>query len=275
MKISDTAGNTRKDILDLSRATSVVLVTVYALYLWTQIRSTKFSYKPLIQFDDPPEPAMDEIIQVNRSKLCRRSLSYPRTESCPSIGSDIEAPRDHVTTHDITPDVEAPTIPSTILEKVSISWKQMKETPWLRKSSSIALLLLSTGLIAICSGYLVTSIDHFVDHSPLSKTTVGLIVIPIVGNAAELVSGIMFASRKQMDLAFAVAIGSAIQMALFVTPLIVLIGWGMGRDMSLHFTGFEATTLGMSSVLFLMLVFEDRCSFIKAACLCAGYTIIA
>lgn len=104
---------------------------------------------------------------------------------------------------------------------------------------------------------------------------VGLIILPIVGNAAELVSGILFASRKQMDLAFAVSIGSAIQIALFVTPLIVLIAWGIDRDMSLHFTAFESVALAASSVLFLMLVFDSRCSVLKGVCLCAGYAIIA
>jgi Ca2+:H+ antiporter len=104
---------------------------------------------------------------------------------------------------------------------------------------------------------------------------VGLIILPIVGNAAELVSGIMFASRKQMDLAFAVSIGSAIQIALFVTPLIVLVGWGIDRNMSLQFTPFESVALAASSALFMVLVFESRCSVMKGVCLCAGYTVIA
>ncbi|KAF1358100.1 hypothetical protein EJ07DRAFT_167099 [Lizonia empirigonia] len=139
----------------------------------------------------------------------------------------------------------------------------------------VMMLMISTGLISICSENLVSRVDHFVTHSPISKTMVGLIILPIVGNAAELVSGIVFASRKQIDLAFAVSIGSAIQIALFVTPLIVLIGWGVDRDMSLHFTPFEPIALAASSVLFLMLVFENRCSVLKGVCLCAGYAVIA
>ena len=108
----------------------------------------------------------------------------------------------------------------------------------------------------------------------MSRYLRSTVAAPIVGNAAELVSSILFASRKQTDLAFAVSIGSAIQIALFVTPLVVLIAWGIDRDMSLQFTAFESVALAVSSVLFLMLVFDNRCSMVKGVCLCAGYAII-
>ena len=139
----------------------------------------------------------------------------------------------------------------------------------------MVVLLISTGLISICGKYLVDSIDHVVDHSPLRRTTVGLIILPIVGNAAELVSAIMFAARKQMDLAFAISIGSAIQIALFITPVVVILGWGMGRDMALQFSVFEAMTLIATTALFLSLVLDEKCSSLKGALLTAGYTIIA
>jgi Ca2+:H+ antiporter len=146
---------------------------------------------------------------------------------------------------------------------------------WIRKTLATAALLVSTGLISVCGGILVESIDHFVDHSPLSKTMVGLIILPLVGNASELVSGIMFASRKQMDLAFAVSIGSAIQIGLFVTPLMVVIGWVLGLYMTLHFTVFEAVTLIASTALFCGLVLDDKSSMLKGVSLFAGYTVIA
>lgn len=78
-----------------------------------------------------------------------------------------------------------------------------------------------------------------------------------------------------MDLAFAVAIGSALQIALFVAPLVVLVAWGIGREMSLGFTGFEAGMLVGSTVLFLGLGFDGRCSGLKGTGLCAGYVVIA
>jgi Ca2+:H+ antiporter len=66
-------------MIDLSRATSIVLIIVYFLYLWTQIRSEKYAYKPLIQFDDPEEPAMVDSVELGRATAHRQTLSYPRT----------------------------------------------------------------------------------------------------------------------------------------------------------------------------------------------------
>lgn len=158
------------------------------------------------------------------------------------------------------------------MSKLSAAMDVMLTSTWVQRTIAVLLLIASTTFISTCSENLVSCVDHFVAHSPISKTMVGLIILPIVGNAAELVSGILFASRKQMDLAFAVSIGSAIQIALFVTPLVVLIAWGIDRDMSLHFTAFESVALAASSVLFLMLLFDSRCSVLKRVCL---YAIIA
>ncbi|KAF9692481.1 hypothetical protein EKO04_009659 [Ascochyta lentis] len=259
----------------LSRAMSIILIVVYFLYLWTQIRSAKYAYKPLIQLDDPEEPGVADSFELGRSSTHRRTLSYPRAPlTSPPLLSLSDSKSYDSFDNDAS---DRPMSASAVLSmgRISAAVKLMLASGCVRKAAPIALLITSTGIISICSENLVSRVDHFVAHSPVSKTMVGLILLPIVGNAAELVSGIMFASRKQVDLAFAVSIGSAIQIALFVTPLIVLIGWGVDRDMSLHFTPFESITLVASSVLFLMLVFDNRCSVLKGVCLCAGYTVIA
>ncbi|KAJ4339122.1 hypothetical protein N0V95_007874 [Ascochyta clinopodiicola] len=257
----------------LSRATSIILIVVYFLYLWTQIRSAKYAYKPLIQLDDPEEPAMADSFELRRSSTHSRSLSYPRAPLASPPLLSMSDSKSYDSFDNDASDRPKSTTPS--MDKILAAVKVILASAWVQKTIPVALLIASTGLISICSENLVSRVDHFVTHSPVSKTMVGLILLPIVGNAAELVSGIMFASRKQVDLAFAVSIGSAIQIALFVTPLIVLIGWGIDRDMSLQFTPFESITLIASSALFLMLVFDNRCSVLKGVCLCAGYTVIA
>lgn len=98
-----------------------------------------------------------------------------------------------------------------------------------------AVLIVVTILVAICADYLVGSIDDIVDSMHISKAFIGLILIPIVGNAAEHVTAVVVAIRNKMDLAMGVAIGSSIQIALGVTPFLVIVGWIIGRDMSLHF----------------------------------------
>lgn len=254
---------------DLSRATSIVLIIVYFLYLWTQIRSEKYAYKPLIQLDDPEVPEMVGSVELGRAH--RRTLSYPRAPlaSPPLLSMSDSKSYDSCDTGAADPCC------TSAVGGLTAATNAILASAWVQRSVPVILLVVSTGLISVCSENLVSRIDHFVAHSPVSKTMVGLVMLPVVGNAAELVSGILFASRKQMDLAFAVSIGSAIQIALFVTPLVVLIAWGVDRDMSLHFTAFESVALAASSALFLMLVFDSRCSVLKGVCLCAGYAVIA
>lgn len=110
-----------------------------------------------------------------------------------------------------------------------------EETPNLGPIAAAMVLVVTTLLVAICAEYLVGSIDDLVKTAGISKNFIGLILIPIVGNAAEHVTAVVVAIRNKMDLAMGVAIGSSIQIALGVTPFLVIIGWIIGKDMSLHF----------------------------------------
>lgn len=96
-------------------------------------------------------------------------------------------------------------------------------------------LVVVTILVAVCADYLVGSIDDIVESVHISKAFIGLILIPIVGNAAEHVTAVVVAVRNKMDLAMGVAIGSSIQIALGVTPFLVIVGWIIDRDMTLRF----------------------------------------
>jgi Ca2+:H+ antiporter len=259
------------NMTDLNRTAAVVLIAIYLLYMWTQISSTKYSYKPLVQSDDSYEPELDESLELGKSSiLCPSAPATPPSSPVSELDNLVEHESYAASQH-----LASPTRLTLLAAKASAFITLAKTSTWIDKVTPILSLVVSTGLISVCSGYLVTSIDHFVDFAPISKTMTGLVVLPLVGNAAELVSGVMFASRKQTDLAFAVAVGSALQIALFVAPLVVLIAWGMGRDMVLDFTEFEAAGLAASACMFLMLTFDCRCSILKGTWLCAGYTIIA
>lgn len=96
-------------------------------------------------------------------------------------------------------------------------------------------LVVVTVMVAVCAEYLVGSIDDIVEKGNISKAFIGLILIPIVGNAAEHVTAVVVAIRDKMDLAMGVAIGSSIQIALGVTPFLVIVGWIIGQPMTLRF----------------------------------------
>lgn len=107
--------------------------------------------------------------------------------------------------------------------------------PQMGPIAATAVLVVITILVAICADYLVGSIDDIVEKANISKAFIGLILIPIVGNAAEHVTAVVVALRNKMDLAMGVAIGSSIQIALGVTPFLVIIGWIIDKPMSLRF----------------------------------------
>jgi Ca2+:H+ antiporter len=125
------------------------------------------------------------------------------------------------------------------------------------RTTAVLLLLISTGLVAVCAEFMVDSINAVVDSSPISEAFVGLIILPIVGNAAEHVTAVTVASKNKMDLAIGVAVGSSIQIALFVTPFIVLLGWAMNREMSLYFTLFETVSLFVSAFIVSIIILQS------------------
>ncbi|KPM36765.1 hypothetical protein AK830_g9796 [Neonectria ditissima] len=145
----------------------------------------------------------------------------------------------------------------------------------LSRAGSVVLLLVSTALVAVCAEFLVGSIQEVVETSSIGEIFIGLIILPIVGNAAEHVTAITVAMKNKMDLAIGVAVGSSIQIAIFVTPLVVIIGWIMDRDMTLYFTLFETVCLFVSAFIVNFLVLDGRSNYLEGALLCAVYLIIA
>ena len=118
-------------------------------------------------------------------------------------------------------------------------------SPW---AAAVALVIV-TICVAVCAEYLVDSIDSIVATTHVSKTFIGLVLLPIVGNAAEHVTAVVVAWKDKMDLAIGVAIGSSMQIALLVTPFLVILGWIMNQPMTLHFETFETVVFFLSVLI--------------------------
>jgi len=149
------------------------------------------------------------------------------------------------------------------------------ENPDLNPIEAGVVLVLVTVLVAVCAEYLVGSIEGIVKTSGISKTFIGLILIPIVGNAAEHVTAIVVALKNKMDLAIGVAIGSSMQIALLVTPFLVILGWIIGEPMSLYFQTFETVVFFVSTYLTYYVVQDGKSNYLEGAMLLGIYTIIA
>ncbi|CAG8654657.1 5971_t:CDS:2, partial [Dentiscutata heterogama] len=119
------------------------------------------------------------------------------------------------------------------------------EEPQISKNMALFLLIIVTVIIGFSAEFLVSSIEG-VD---LSKTFIGLILLPIIGNAAEHATSVTVAMKNKMDFAICVTVGSSTQIALFVIPLLVILGWIIGQPMSLNFEVFETVCLLISVLL--------------------------
>jgi Ca2+:H+ antiporter len=153
--------------------------------------------------------------------------------------------------------------------------EEQKEGQVLTPIAATVALVLTTILVAVCAEYLVDSIDSIVETAHISKTFIGLILLPIVGNAAEHVTAVIVAYKGKMDLAINVAIGSSMQIALFVTPFLVILGWVIDKPMTLHFQGFETVVFFLSVLVVNYLIQDGKSNYLEGAMCIGTYTIIA
>jgi len=140
----------------------------------------------------------------------------------------------------------------------------------------MSLLMLAgiTVLVAVCSEYLVDSIDGITHAWGISETFAGMILLPIVGNAAEHLTAVTVSIKNKMDLAIGVAVGSSQQIAMMVIPLMVILGWIMDQPMTLYFEVFETAVLFMSVILVFALVIDGSSNWLEGSMLMGVYIIL-
>ncbi|KAK5632686.1 hypothetical protein RRF57_008400 [Xylaria bambusicola] len=166
-----------------------------------------------------------------------------------------------------------PQVPPSVVAAPPASTGEEHEDD-ISQPAAVVMLLITTALVATCAEFLVDSIQDVVESSSLKEIFIGLIILPIVGNAAEHVTAITVAMKNKMDLAIGVAIGSSIQIALFITPLVVIIGWIINQPMTLYFTLFETVSLFVSAFIINFLILDGRSNYLEGALLVATYVII-
>ncbi|CZR56963.1 probable calcium/proton exchanger [Phialocephala subalpina] len=149
------------------------------------------------------------------------------------------------------------------------------EEPQLSPWAAAGVLVVVTIAVAVCAEFLVDSIDSLVETAHISKTFIGLILLPIVGNAAEHVTAVVVAVKDKMDLAMGVAIGSSMQIALLVTPFLVILGWIIGQPMTLHFQTFETVVFFLSVLVVTYVIQDGKSNYLEGAMLLGLYIIIA
>ena len=147
------------------------------------------------------------------------------------------------------------------------------ESKWSLKKS-IAILIITTVIIAIESEFLVGGIEDITSKLGLSEFFVGIILIPIIGNAAEHSTAITMALKNKMDVAIEIALGSSLQIILFVAPVLIFLSL-LFTPMSIIFNPFELVSLIASVIIANKVASDGQSNWLEGAQLMAVYFIIA
>ncbi|XP_038998166.1 vacuolar cation/proton exchanger 5-like isoform X3 [Hibiscus syriacus] len=149
------------------------------------------------------------------------------------------------------------------------------EAPEISKWESMIWLTILTAWISILSDYLVDTIQGASEAWDLSIAFISVILLPIIGNAAEHASAIMFSMKDKLDISLGVAIGSSTQISMFGIPFCVVIGWIMGQEMDLNFQLFETATLFITVIVVAFFLQEGTSNYFKGLMLILCYLIVA
>ncbi|XP_022998783.1 vacuolar cation/proton exchanger 3-like [Cucurbita maxima] len=152
---------------------------------------------------------------------------------------------------------------------------EVEEDPEIYAWEAIGWLAILTVWVSILSGYLVDAIEGASESLHLPVAFISVILLPIVGNAAEHASAIMFAMKDKLNITLGVAIGSSTQISMFVIPFCVVVGWCMGIPMDLNFKLFETATLFITVLVVAFMLQEGTSNYFKGLMLILCYLIVA
>jgi Ca2+:H+ antiporter len=212
----------------LSYGTAIIMLVVYASYLFFQLKSHKEMYNAPSQ-------------KVAKRKGAKKGEGDMK-KALASMGGLVGATAGGHTQKDTK----------------QISLDDEAEEPVLTFWGAMITLLAATALVGLCAEYLVDSINAVTCTYNISEYFVGLILLPIVGNAAEHATAVTVAVKDKMDLAIGVAVGSSMQIALLVLPLMVIIGWIIKADMTLIFDDFQIAVLFVAVILVNYLIADGK-----------------
>ncbi|KAI1794683.1 calcium/proton exchanger [Ganoderma leucocontextum] len=153
--------------------------------------------------------------------------------------------------------------------------EEEEEEPKMNALAAGSGLLLVTLITSFCADYLVASIEETAERYSIPKPFIGLILLPIVANAAEHVTSVWMAMKNKMELTIGICVGSSIQIAAFVVPLLVIVGWITHHDLTLFFADFETIVLFVSVLLVNFLIQDGKSNYMEGLMLITLYLVIA
>ncbi|WP_414542902.1 calcium/proton exchanger [Nostoc sp. CCY0012] len=162
------------------------------------------------------------------------------------------------------------------LYDVGVAEIEAEETPETKPNIWLwsGVLLVCTLLVALESEMLVDTLEVATSQLGLTSLFTGVILVPIVGNAAEHATAVTVAMKNKMDLSLSVAVGSSMQIALFVAPVLVIAGWFLGQPMDLDFNPFELVAVAVSVLIANSISSDGKSNWLEGTLLLAAYTVL-
>ena len=151
---------------------------------------------------------------------------------------------------------------------------EMNHNRWSKRKSFLILGASMVGVVAV-SEILVGSVEETSKQFGFGELFVGAIIVGIVGNAAEHSSAILLARKGKIDLSIGIAAGSGTQIALFVVPILVMVGIILGQPFTLEFTLYELATLFLAAIIMNLIAHDGKSNWFEGIMLTAVYLIIA
>ncbi|KXN91725.1 Vacuolar calcium ion transporter [Leucoagaricus sp. SymC.cos] len=242
----------RRDILAVSRGTAIILLVIYIGYLLFQL----WSHAQIFQDDSP------DVVQSTEFAYTKK-----RREEKEKKVAEKRAANDHVG-HDGT---------ETSEDEEACSTASEEEEPQMNIYVTVGLLVVVTALVAVTAEFLLDAIQGMTSRpgTVITQEFVGMVLLPIVGNAAEHATAVTVSVKDKLNLSLSVAAGSSLQIALFVIPLIVTLGWILDKPMTLLFDPYESIVLFFSVLIVNYVTQDGKSNWLEGFLLMMLYVILA
>lgn len=149
-----------------------------------------------------------------------------------------------------------------------------EEPPTMSRNAALGIMAVATLFVAVLSEWLVGSVNNAALRLHVNNTFIGIIIVPIVGNAAEHCTAVIMAMKNKLDITMNIAIGSSTQVAMFIAPILVLAGAALHRPLTYLFGAPELTAVATAVIIAAFIAGDGKTHWLEGAQLIAAYAII-
>ncbi|KAF8126075.1 calcium proton exchanger [Boletus edulis] len=258
-------------VLKMSHGVSMILLFIYAAYLFFQLFSHREHYR-----HDSVDILQSKKYTKNPFKIQKfRRGKVSKYTDIPLVDSPVTS-RPHI--HILEPEEQTSVVADVESGHVSPTSEEGFEEPQMNVSVTFGLLIAATAFVAVTAVFLVDSFNGLTITGHVSKEFLGVVILPIVGNAAEHVTehvkAVTSSARGKLTFSLGVAVGSSIQIALFIIPFDVMLGWYLEKPLTLLFDPLQSIVLFLSVLTVNYTIQDGKSNWLEGTILICLYSIV-